>query len=161
MRTTLAFALALAAVPLSFPVTALAAGDGAFLIDAMKADNDEVAMGKLAAIHGASTATRAYGQMLAHDHAAHRMKLAALARSMGVPPTTALSGEGMKSSAMMKAMHRPAFDAAFKQDMIDGHQKNIAKYEEEANSAQSPKLRQLAHDTLPTLHKHLDAANAL
>ena len=153
--------LTLAVILATLPAAAFAATDKEFLEDAMKGDNTEVAMGKLAVSNGGSAQTRAYGKMLIHDHGAHRLKVAALERGMGMHPTMALSEDGMKSRQMMMAMHGTAFDSAFKQDMIDDHQKDIAKYEDEANSATSPKLRMLAQDTLPTLHKHLDGANAL
>jgi hypothetical protein len=45
--------------------------------------------------------------------------------------------------------------------MIDDHQKDIAKYQDEVTSAQSPKVKHLAEATLPTLNKHLAAAQAL
>lgn len=150
-------ALVLAAAP----IPALAATDAAFLADAMKGDNNEVAMGKLAEQRGATAATRQYGQMLVHDHSAHRMKVVALGRSMGVPATMALSDDGMQMRSKLMGLHGANFDAAFKQGMIDDHQKDIAKYQDEVTSAQSPRVKQLAQDTLPTLNKHLSAAQAL
>jgi putative membrane protein len=161
MKASRLIAIALISAPILVPAAALAAPDAEFLMDAMKGDNSEVAMGKMAIQHSHSAQTRAYGQMLVHDHGAHKMKVAALARKMGVHPTMALSDDAMQSKQMMMGMHGSEFDTAFKQDMINDHNKDIAKYEDEANSAQSPKVRMLAKATLPTLHKHLDAANAL
>jgi putative membrane protein len=159
MKAVPAFAFALSALLVSAPAHATADGD--FLTDAMKGDSTEVSMGKLAEKRGASAQTRAYGHMLVVDHGAHRKKVAALARSMGVAPTMELSDDGMKARTMLMGMHGTEFDAAFKQHMIEDHTQDIAKYETEASSAQSPRVRMLAKTTLPTLHKHLDHANAL
>lgn len=161
MKTLNLIALALAAAPVLSAAPAFAADDAAFLTDAMKGDNSEVAMGKLAERRGATAATRSYGAMLVHDHGAHRLKLARLDRAMGVPTTTALSDDAMQMRSMLMPLHGAQFDAAFKQGMIDDHQKDIAKYQDEVTSAQSPKVKHLAEATLPTLNKHLAAAQAL
>jgi putative membrane protein len=153
---TIAFAVAaLVSAP------ALAADDSPFLTDAIKGDNTEVAMGMLAEKRGASPQTRAYGAMLVHDHGAHRTKIAALDHRLGVEPTDALADDGAKAKAMLSDLHGAQFDAAFKQHMIEDHTQDIAKYQEAAHSARSPAVRELAEQTLPTLHKHLDRARAL
>lgn len=143
------------------PATAFAASDPAFLTDAMKGDNSEVSIGKLAEQRATTPAARQYGAMLVQDHSAHRMKIVTLAQPMGVQPTMALSDDGMKARSTLRALHGSQFDAAFKQQMIDDHQQDIAKYQDQVKSAQSPKVRKLAQDTLPTLQKHLAAAQAL
>ncbi len=161
MKTIKLIALALSAAPVLAAVPAFAVDDAAFLTDAMKGDNSEVAIGKLAERRGATSATRVYGAMLVHDHGAHRMKLARLDRAIGVPPTTALSDDGMQMRSMLMGLHGAQFDVAFKQGMIDAHQQDIAKYQDEATSAQSPRVKHMAQNTLPTLNKHLAAAQAL
>jgi putative membrane protein len=161
MKALPLIALTLAAARLFTPVSAFAADDGAFLTKAMQGDSAEVAMGMMAEKRGTIAKTRAYGRMLANDHSAHRMKLVALAHSMGVKSTMALSDEAKQKRAVMLGIKGAAFDAAFKQDMIVDHQKDITEYQMEAKSAQSPKVRQMAQNTLPTLNKHLAAARSL
>lgn len=137
------------------------ADDNAFVIEALKADNNEVALGALAQSRGASAKVRDYGRMLVDDHGAHARKLADLERNMGLSPTPALSDDGMKAKAMLEGLHGAEFDAAFKQHMIEDHTKDIAKYEDASKTATSTALRQTALDTLPTLHKHLEHARDL
>eukprot|EP01035_Chromulina_nebulosa_P014559 gene14559-19263_t len=48
---------------------ALAQNDKAFLRDAIKGDNSEIALGKLAADKGASEGVKSFGMTLATDHA--------------------------------------------------------------------------------------------
>jgi putative membrane protein len=151
------FALAVSAVS----VPAWAAQDAPFLSEAIKGDNSEVAMGQLAQHRGVSPTLRAYGAMLVHDHGAHRRKIALLDRKLSVVPTTDLSDDGAHAKAMLQGLHGAQFDAAFKQHMIEDHTQDIAKYEEAARSAHEARVRALAQETLPTLHKHLDHAKAL
>lgn len=151
-----------AAVFAAFFVPAVAhADDDAFLRKAMEGDNSEVAIGKLAQTHSATPAVRAYGRMLIHDHEEHRLKVAALGRKMGVHATMALGPEGVEAEHMLCGMHGAPFDAAFKHHMVEDHEKDIADYQAEVSSAQSPRVRRMAQETLPTLHKHLDGAKAL
>ena len=143
----------------AFPAHAMP--DRAFVMDAMKGDNSEIALGRMAMQRSASPAVKAYGQMLVDDHGAHRMKLVALGRMMHVPPTMALPADGMMAKHRMMHLHGQAFDAAFRHHMVSDHEQDIDKYNHEVQSAKSPQLRQLAQDTLPTLRKHLDGAKAL
>lgn len=161
MKTMQHLVLAIGLAPAFLAAPAFAASDAPFLAEAMKGDNSEVALGALAQKRGATAQTRQFGTMLVHDHGAHRLKLARLDRAMGLRPTTDLSDEGAQAKTMLLGLHGAAFDAAFKHHMIEDHRQDIAKYETEAHAAGSAQVRQMAQDTLPTLHKHLDAANAL
>ena len=51
------------------------------------------------------------------------------------------------------------FDAALKTAMIADHEKNIAKYQQQASG--SGPLAALAKETVPVLQKHLDAAKKI
>ena len=58
-------------------------------------------------------------------------------------------------------MKGAAFDHKYIQEMIAGHTHAIAVYTKEAADAQNADLKAYASQTLPTLQKHLDAAQAL
>lgn len=134
--------------------------DAAFVTDAMKGDNGEVAIGKLAQAQASSQAAKDFGAMLATDHGAHKDKVAALASANGIPVTDDPSEEGKANLDKLKGLKGTEFDKAFKAAMIDDHQKDIAKYEKQASSGDS-ETATLAKDTLPTLRKHLSTAQAL
>ena len=140
--------------------TAGAAIDTAFVTEALKGDNGEVAIGNLAATKASSQAAKDFGKMLATDHGAHKQKLVELASGAGIPTTDDPSDEGKANLDKLKGLSGTAFDKAFKQAMIEDHQKDIAKYEEQASSG-DPQTSALAKDTLPTLRKHLETAQKL
>ena len=80
-------------------VTGAANLDAAFLTEAMKGDNGEVAIGNLAATQASSQAAKDFGRMLASDHGAHKEKLAALGSTAGIAAkasssVTSLVGRG-------------------------------------------------------------------
>lgn len=134
--------------------------DTAFLADAIKGDNAEVANGKLAQAQGMSQKVKDFGAMLVTDHGAHKDKVAALLTGAGGTATDEPSDEGKAAMAKLQALKGADFDKAFKAAMIDDHTKDIAKYTKQSMSSDAA-TAQLAKDTLPTLKKHLEAAKAL
>jgi putative membrane protein len=140
--------------------TGTAGIDSAFVTDAIKGDNGEVAIGQLAQANGQSQAVKDFGKLLASDHGAHKQELAALASSAGISVTDEPTDEAKGNLKKLKALHGAEFDKQFKVMMVEDHKKDIAKYEQQASSG-DPQTSALAKKTLPTLRKHLDAANAL
>lgn len=134
--------------------------DTAFVTDAMKGDNDEVALGNLAQQKGSSTGVKDLGKMLATDHAAHKQKVAALAQKANIPVTGDLKDEAKAEQTKLQGLSGDAFDKEFVRATVEAHQKDIAKYEQETKSGDA-QTAALAKDTLPTLRKHLQAAQAL
>lgn len=134
--------------------------DTAFLTDALKGDNGEVAIGKLAAAQGLSQKTKDFGTMLATDHGAHKDKVGTLLTGAGGSLTDDPSDGAKANLAKLTALKGAEFDKAFKTAMIEDHQKDIAKYEKQAAGSDAATAA-LAKDTLPTLKKHLETAKAL
>ena len=134
--------------------------DTSFVTEAMKADNGEVALGNLAQQKGASSGVKDLGKMLATDHAAHKQEVAAIAQKANVPVTGDLKEEAMTEQAKLQGLSGTAFDSEFVRATVEAHQKDIAKYEQQAKSGDA-QTAALATKTLPTLRKHLQAAQAL
>ncbi len=132
-----------------------------FLTEAMKGDNSEVRVGKLAAAEGSSQQVKDFGQMLMNDHGTHLDKVKAMATEMNVPTTDETKAEADVLYAKLQGMDGTEFDKTFKQAMIEDHKKDIAAYQEEANSNDAQAVTSMAKDTIPTLQKHLDTAQAL
>ena len=133
----------------------------AFLTDAMKGDNGEVRVGKLAAEKGSSQGVKDYGTMLATDHGAHRAKLATLAGTMNMTATDETKPEADELYAKLQKLSGKDFDKAFVDGMVEDHKKDIAAYEDEAKSSDPAPVLSLANETLPTLKKHLATAQDL
>ena len=134
--------------------------DSAFVTDAIKGDNGEVAIGKLAAAKASKQAAKDFGQMLVADHGSHKQKLVALASKAGIPATEDPSDEAKTNLEKLEALQGAEFDKEFKRMMVADHQKDIAKYEKQAASGDA-ETSALAKETLPTLRKHLETAQGL
>jgi len=140
---------------------ALAQPDDArrFLEDALKGDNSEMMLGRLAAEHGASAEVRAYGQTLHDDHARARDAAEPVARQVGVAITDKTTPEAMQERRKLEGLHGRAFDHEFAQYMVQDHKKDIAEFERQ--SRRGGPTADLAAKTLPDLRKHLAAAERL
>jgi putative membrane protein len=132
-----------------------------FLTDAMKGDNSEVKVGKLAQEKGASQGVKDFGKMLADDHGKHKDQLAKVAMAMNVPTTDETKPEADALYGKLQGLSGADFDKAFIAGMIEDHQKDIDKYQQEANSGDPAQVTDLAKQTLPTLKKHFQTAQSL
>ncbi len=133
--------------------------DQAFLTDAMKGDNSEVALGKIAQSKGGSQGVKDLGSMLATDHGAHKTQLASLAQQNGVAATDDIKDEAKALETKLNGLSGAAFDKAFVDATVEDHKKDIANYEKEAKG--TGPVAEMAQQTLPTLKKHLATAQGL
>jgi putative membrane protein len=144
-------------------VTAVSAADKAsqkFIMDAIQGNLAEVQMGQLAQQNGQSEDVKSYGKMLVTDHSAANDKAMSVAKEIGVTPPTEPSAKQKAMHDKMAKMTGANFDKAFAKDMVADHKKDIAAFQKEAKKKNDP-AADFANDTLPTLQKHLDAAQKL
>ena len=112
-----------------------------FITKAIEGNLAEVQMGQLAQEKGASEGVRSFGQTLQQDHAAGAQKATAVATQLGVNPPT----EPNKNQKAMHATLGKLSGQAF----------------EKAARKQGDPAGAYASETLPTLQKHLETAQAL
>jgi putative membrane protein len=158
MKRSLIVCAALAS-PMSAPALAQDKASQKFLTEAIQGNFAEVAMGQLAQQNGERSDVKAYGQMLATDHAGANQKATEAAKAINVTPPTGPSDKQKADMAKMEKQKGAAFDKAFAHHMVADHKKDIAAYQKESKKTDA--AGQYAKDTLPTLQKHLESAQAL
>ena len=158
MKKSLILCVALAGL-MSAPALAQDKASQKFLTEAIQGNFAEVAMGQLAQQNGQRDDVKAYGQMLATDHGAGNQKAMEAAKALNVTPPTGPSDKQKAGMAKLEKQKGAAFDKAFAHHMVADHKKDIAAYQKESKKTDA--AGQYAKDTLPTLQKHLDGAQAL
>jgi putative membrane protein len=156
--TLLAFAVALLG-----SVTAASGADKVsevFIRDAIQGNLAEIQMGQLAEEKTESAEVKSYGQMLVTDHSVSNEQAEKVAKQIGVTVPTELSVSQKSTYDRMSKLSGTAFDRAFVAAMIAGHKANIARFQNEARKKNEP-AADFANQMLPTLKKHLDAAQKL
>lgn len=138
-----------------------APSDGAFLANAIKSDNSEIALGKLAEHNGADRAVRNFGQMLVADHTRAKHDAVTVAKQLKVQIPTTMTAQAQSEERKLKRLSGKAFDTAFVTDMIRDHKTAISTFKREESRATHPRVAELAKNTLPTLRKHLSVAQQL
>jgi putative membrane protein len=130
-------------------------------------DQGEVQMGKLAQQNGGPSVQQ-YGRMLVEDHSQHDQKVQALARNKGVDlehltDRDALheQKESQKVYGKLSKKTGKDFDEAFAKAMVDDHRKDIKMAKRARESVQDGDVRGLLDETIPTLEKHQQTAEAL
>lgn len=139
---------------------ALAKSDKAFLRDALKGDNSEVALGQLAAQKGMSDGVKSFGNKLATDHAMAKDQVATVATSMKVKVTDEIKPEARREMRKLDKLSGAAFDKEFVAYMVKDHEKDVAEFKEKAAGGKGD-VAMLASKQLPTLEEHLKTAQSL
>ncbi len=131
-----------------------------FITKAVEGNLAEVQMGQLAQEKGESEGVRSFGQMLQQEHAAGAQKATAVATQLGVTPPTEPNKKQKAMHASLAKLSGAAFDRKFASEMVKDHKKEIAEYQKAAKKQGDP-AGTYASETLPTLQKHLETAQAL
>jgi putative membrane protein len=104
---------------------------------------------------------RSFARKLAQDHARAEKELSQLFSRKGIPPEPELAGNLQNSLDRLAGLKGGQFDQAFKQQVIEDHQKAIALFEKQAEQGTDPELKAFAQKHLPHLREHIDIARGL
>ena len=161
MKTILA--LAALVTPLAFAPLAFGADDpdATFYKKAAEGGLFEVDTGNQAEKSSNNQQVKDFGAMLVKDHTAANDKLKALAASKNISlPSSASVGE-MAEKAKLDVLTGDTYDKSFISTQIKAHRQTIALFKKEIATGQDADAKAFAEATLPTLRKHLKAAEAI
>ena len=133
--------------------------DAKFLENAAGGGMFEVQAGQLAQQRSQDAQVKSFGQMLVTDHTAANEELKNLASQKGVSIPAALPKKEQKT--MDKLDKSKNFDKDFVKVGVEDHKHDIKDFEKAARDAKDPDVKAFAAKTLPTLQKHLQAAEEL
>jgi putative membrane protein len=135
--------------------------DQQFVDFAAQTDMMEAHLGQVAQDQAASQNVKDYAQTLVTDHTSDYNQLTAAAGKANLTVPKGLDAAHDKMIAPLAKMKGAAFDSHYAHEMITGHEKAIAQYKQEAQNGQNADIKAYASQTLPTLEKHLQAAQDL
>ncbi|RQP22816.1 DUF4142 domain-containing protein [Piscinibacter terrae] len=136
--------------------------DQQFVTEAAAGGMFEVEIGKLAAEKATDPGVKNFAQMLVDDHSAANDKLRQIATGHNVALPASLPDDKKKEIDQLAKLSGANFDKQFiKMVGVKDHHHDIAAFEKASSSAQSPDVKDFATSALPTLKKHLAAAEKL
>lgn len=156
--------IALAQPAPAAPMTAESKLDGKdrdFLENAAQAGHLEVEGSKLALQKSSNAEIKGFAQKMIDDHGKAGQKLAELAKKKGYDAPTEPS---LVQQAKLKTLdlRGDGFDKAYAESIgVSAHEDAVKLFQQAANDAKDPDIKQFATETLPTLEQHLQMAKTL
>jgi len=132
--------------------------DSAFFVQAMRTNVAEVKIGGLAQKQGGSQWSREYGKMLVMDHSQAFEEIKQIGHRLKLPVSKKVSGEDQILYDRLARMRGAAFDNAFRQAMIAGHDGFSKLVEREIRGGNNSLIRNYAITLGPVVRQHLKMA---
>jgi putative membrane protein len=132
-----------------------------FAVEAASGSRMEVQLGQYAAQNAASAAVKQFGQMMVTDHSKADSMLTEIARVKGLVIPSAPGDAHQKHIDELTKKKGADFDKAYMSMMVDDHEADIRKFEDEVKNGKNEDIKAFANQTLPVLRKHLDAAKKI
>jgi putative membrane protein len=141
---------------------AVPSADLAFATTASMANLYEITASQLAQQKATGAAYKEFAQTMITQHTEIGENYKPIAEKQGLPMPAALEGEFKTLyDALVAAQAGAAFDALYRQQMIDTHTDALALFRTEAASGQDAELKAFAGRWVDTVAHHLEMANAL
>lgn len=134
----------------------VSSADKKFMEEAAQGGMAEVKLGELAATKGATPEVKAFGQRMVVDHGKANNDLKTLAAGKNVTLPTDVNSEQKEMYDKLSKLSGAAFDSAYVKGMVDDHEKDVAEFKKQSESATDADVKAFATKTLPTLESHLD-----
>jgi putative membrane protein len=131
-----------------------------FLQNAIKGDNSEIMLGRIAQRKADSPSVQEFGKPLFDDHSKAKAQAAQVADRLGISVPGKPMDKALEERDRLVRLSGEQFDREFVRYMVADHRHDIADFRKEA-AAHMGMVSRLAQEQLPTLKKHLDMAVAL
>jgi putative membrane protein len=147
-----------AAAPSARPAVAT----DAFLSKLAVGNKFEIDSSTLALSRSKSETVKTFASQMVSDHgqAAVKMKQAVTDAKLKAPGD-ALDARHQAMLDDLKKKDGPAFDQAYVDAQLKGHEETVAMFEAYSTTGDNPRIKQFASDLLPTLRMHLENVRKL
>jgi putative membrane protein len=130
--------------------------DKKFVESALQGGMAEVELGKLALGKSSNDDVKKFARRMIDDHTKLGNDMKPVAEQIGVKMPPALSKKDQALEAKLETLSGPQFDKAYIQAMVKDHKKDYAEFQQEAQSAVIPAVKEAAMKGEPVIKSHLD-----
>lgn len=128
-----------------------------FLQNAIRGDNSEIMLGRMAVKRADNPRVRELGRVLVADHTKAREQASALSRKMGWTVSNLPMRVAIRERIRLTPLSGETFDREFTRYMIKDHRQDVSEFRQQIALNSGPVSR-LARMQLPVIQKHLDMA---
>lgn len=129
--------------------------DRYFATQAQQGSMAEVEMGRLALNKTSSERVKVFAQKMINEHSKVMDNLKEVAVRVRFKLPDYLATADSEEKAKLEKLSGKEFDFAYMNDMVRAHQEDVAKFDKEADSGQSPDLKHFARNNLALLKQQL------
>ncbi len=130
--------------------------DQAFVSKALEGGDAEVQLGQLAEQKSQSQDVKQFAQKMVNDHGQMGDKwFKPLAKQMDVSVPKGPSKKDKKLMEKLQALSGQQFDTEYIQAMLKDHREDLKDFQNEAQAAQNPALKQVAEQGQKVIEQHL------
>ena len=133
-----------------------------FMLHASMIDKMQIQVGKMAQEKAANESVGIYGKMIHDDHSYSLENLKPIAQRHQVNISDSLDNEHLAKVRELEVAEGQEFDRKFLDMMIEGHRKDIEKYEDALTNVQDgDEVKDWIDNSLTSLRRHLQKAQQL
>jgi putative membrane protein len=132
-----------------------ALADQAFVKKALEGGTAEVQLGQLAQQKSQSDDVKQFGQKMVEDHTQLGDQMKPIAQQLGVKEPKGPSKKDKQLMAKLEGLSGQQFDEAYIQAMVKDHKQDLKEFQNEAQNAQDPNVKQAAQQGAGVISQHL------
>lgn len=132
-----------------------------FIEEAAKSNMLELELGQLADKKASSKEVKEFADKMKTGHSQANTKLKQLAKNKNVSLPDSIAEDGMETKQDLAKLTGTKFDKKYIEEMLDNHKKDVNKFEDMAEKAEDPEVKNFAQQTLPSLKNHYMEAQQL
>ncbi len=132
--------------------------DTNFAVKAAQGGMTEVKLAALALQKSKNPTVLAFARKMNADHTKANAQLATIVKSEGMMPPSDVGSMNKMVMGKLEGLSGAAFDGAYLESQVAGHQQMLALMQKEAASGSDAKLVSFAKTTAPTVQQHLGMA---
>jgi putative membrane protein len=121
----------------------------------------EIQLGRLASERGSNEVVKAFGERTVIERGAVADQLNAAAQKENVTLPTKLSWHEQQTYDRLAHLRGSTFDRVYAQHMVEDHEKDLADFQNEANTGKDENMKTFAAQTLPMIQEHLNQAREM
>lgn len=135
--------------------------DALFMHETAMAGVAEVLLGQIALQRASNEEVKQFAHAIVNDHTVADQQLRNIAEKKNVNLPVLPDEERKTLADRLSRLKGSAFDRQYMSAMVEGHQKTVESFKEQAERGQDLEVRAFADRNLPVLQQHLDHAKDL
>ena len=141
----------------------VSAQDETFIVKASQSNRAEIDLGNLALQKATDSTVKMFAQMMVDDHTTAQNDLQTVVGNLNTTANLndSLSADQVAMHTMLQGLSGTAFDSAYIQGQLLGHQQTLNDFDTELNGGQNARVKTYAATYRPKIQSHYTLADSI